>query len=190
MNSVIAQLKQHQLAIIGVIVALISTGLFMARSGLIDELTLKEAELNSRLRIINQNVKNSKNISDDVATLAGYVTEIEAHLFASDERSVNVDFFYSFEDRLDVHVSDVNQLKISGSGLGKDGPNELKIYSAINYDINVTADFQDIVEFLYEIHAADALMRVAGFQIDQAKHSVEKLSANIRVVVLAEKNKN
>ena len=103
---------------------------------------------------------------------------------------MNVDFFYSFEDRLDVHVSDVNQLKISGSGLGKDGPNELKIYSAINYDINVTADFQDIVEFLYEIHAADALMRVAGFQIDQAKHSVEKLSANIRVVVLAEKNKN
>ena len=65
------------------------------------------------------------------------------------------------------------------------------LHSGIVYEIRVDGTFQEILEFMYEIQQADALMRIANFEV-YASTAVGAapgtLSAKLHVVVLAEKN--
>ena len=191
MNQVMDKLKQYPVAVIGVIVLLLCAGVTFLRSGLVEELTVQEDELAARIQTINGNAKNSKDLEQDVAALDAYVVSINERLFDRKQRSINTAFFYSFEDRLDIVISSVNQLAAENPALMKGGPNELKRYSAVSYDIDVSGSFQEILAFLYEIHSMrGALMRVAEFQVDVAAGqgaTPGSLSAKLRLVVLAQK---
>jgi hypothetical protein len=190
MSLVIDKLRQYPVAVIGAIVLMLCVGVGFLRGGLVAELSTQETELIARIQTINANVKNSKNLEQDVEALDGYVASINERLFRRDERSVNTDFFYSFEDTLDIHISGVNQSTVESPVLTKGGPNELTLYSAITYDIGVGGTFQDILGFLYEIHEVDSLMRVTGFELSAGAapaDAPEALSAKLRIVVLAEK---
>ena len=85
---------------------------------------------------------------------------------------------------------EVDQLKKSNVRFSEDGPDNLKHYSVVNYDITVSGSFHEIVRLLYEIYQIDSIMRVSDFQIDAATDSgsnSDKLSAEIRIAVLAAK---
>jgi hypothetical protein len=188
---IIDKLKQYPVAVVGAIVMLLCLGVLFFRGDLVAELTVQEAELIARIGTINDNVKNSKNLEQDVEALEGYVASIDERLFRRDERSINTNFFYSFEDTLDIYVADVNQLMIQDPSLVKGGPNELTRYSAIVYHISVRGTFQQILDCIYEIHKADPLMRVADFKVDLVTGpgaAAGALFAKLRIVVLAEKN--
>jgi hypothetical protein len=189
MSPIIDKLRQYPLAVIGAVVLMLCVGFGYLRGGLVAELSAQEAELIARIQTINANVKNSKNLEQNVQALDGYVASINERLFRRDERSVNTNFFYSFEDTLDIHISSVNQSTVESPVLTKGGPNELTLYSAITYDIGVNGTFQEILGFLYEIHKVDSLMRVTGFELSAGagKASARALSAKLRIVVLAEK---
>jgi hypothetical protein len=191
MSPIIDKLKQYPVAVIGAVVLILCVGVMFLRDGLVAELSAQEAELITHLRTINENAKNSKNLEQDVEALEGYVASINERLFSRDERSINTNFFYSFEDALDIQISDVSQLPLEDPALVKGGPNELTRYSAISYDIRVIGTFQEIIGFLYEIHRVDSLMRVADFKVGMATSKAAAsgaLTAMLRVVVLSEKD--
>lgn len=190
MSPIVDKLKQYPVAVIGALVLILCVGVVFLRSGVVDELSAQEADLIARIRTINENVKNSKNLEQDVEVLMGHVASIDERLFSRSERSINTNFFYSFEDRLDIHISDVNQLTAEDPALMKGGAKELSLYSGIIYDITVRGTFQEILGFLYEIQKVDTLMRVADFQVanDTDNEAVPgSLLAKLRVAVLAEK---
>jgi hypothetical protein len=189
-SPIVDKLKQYPVAVIGALVLILCVGVVFLRSGVVDELSAQEADLIARIRTINENVKNSKNLEQDVEVLMGHVASIDERLFSRSERSINTNFFYSFEDRLDIHISDVNQLTAEDPALMKGGAKELSLYSGIIYDITVRGTFQEILGFLYEIQKVDTLMRVADFQVanDTDNEAVPgSLLAKLRVAVLAEK---
>ncbi|MFQ3223930.1 MAG: hypothetical protein ACI8Z5_000169 [Lentimonas sp.] len=188
MSQFMDKLKQYPVAVVGVIVLLLCAGIALLRSGVVDELTIQEDELQARIGTIDRNVRNSKNLEQDVAALDAYVALIDERLFNRKQRSVNTNFFYSFEDTLDILISDVNQMAAEDPSLIKGGPNELKLYSGVSYEIRVDGSFQEILGFLYEIHNADALMRVAKCEVGVAGSASAPgyLSAKLRVVVLAQ----
>lgn len=191
MSSIVDKLKQYPVAVLCFLVLLICAGGAFLRAGLIDELSTKETELIARLRTINENIKNSKNLDKDLEALEANVALIDERLFSRDERSVNTNFFYSFEDDFDISISDVNQLSVEDPAFIKGGPNELKIYSGISYGITVTGTFEQILRFAYEIHNAEALMRLADYEVSVASRKTDGagiLSARLRVVVLAHGN--
>ena len=160
----------------------------LLRANQLTELSDLETELNTKLDKISLNAKYSENIEQDTEKLKELVEMINKRLFIVDERSTNIDFFYSFEDKLDVVISEVEQLEKGSVRFLKDGPDELKNYSVINYDITVSGSFHEIVRLLYEIYQIDSIMRVSDFQIDATtdKDSTSsRLSAEIRVAVLA-----
>lgn len=191
MNLIIDKLKEYPVAVISALVFIGCAVVVFMRGDLVAELSLRETELIAQIRTVNDNVIDSRNLEQDVESLQGYVAAIDERLFNRNERSINTAFFYSYEDKLDIIISNVSQLTDEDPALIKGGPNELSLHSGIVYEIRVDGTFQEILEFMYEIQQADALMRIANFEV-YASTAVGAapgtLSAKLHVVVLAEKN--
>ena len=191
MNVIIDKLRDYPIAVVGALVFIVCVAVVFVRGDVVPELSVQETELIARLRTINDNVIDSKDLEQDAESLLSYVASIDERLFNRNERSINTAFFYSYEDKLDIIISNVSQLTDEDPALIKGGPNELSLHSGIVYEIRVDGTFQEILKFMYEIQQADALMRIANFEV-YASTAVGAapgtLSAKLHVVVLAEKN--
>jgi len=191
MNLIIDKLRDYPIAVIGALVFVGCVAVVFVRGDVVADLSVQETELIARIQTINKNVIASKNLEQDVESLLGYVATIDERLFNRNERSINTAFFYSFENKLDIIISNVSQLTDEDPALIKGGPNELSLHSGIVYEIRVDGTFQEILGFMYEIQKADALMRITNFEVyvSTAQGAAPgTLSAKLRIVVLAEKN--
>lgn len=190
MSQFTENLKKNPALLVGIVILIILGGVGVLRANQLSKLSGQEADLNAKLDKIKSNIKHSANIEQDIQKLNELVGSIDERLFVGEERSTNIDFFYSFEERLDIVISEVKQLEASNARFSEDGPDELKLYSVVDYDVTVNGSFHEILRFLYEIHRIDSIMRVSDFQIDvTGDKSVEpsKLLAKVRVSVLATK---
>jgi len=186
-NEVIGRLKRYPVAVVSGLVVLVCLVAFFLRGGILNELNMREDELNSRLRVIEKNVKNSKGIEEDVEVVRAQVEEVDSRLFNREERAINTDFFYDFEDRVDVLVSSVMQLPGEDPALGKGGPKALSEHASLVYTVEVSGSFANLLKLLYEFHAAEPFIRVADFEIGRgSRTATNDLRAILRVLVLAE----
>lgn len=188
-NQVIRILKSYPLAILCVLVILVCAVIIFLRGDIASELSAKEDDLNVRILTIDRNIKNAKNLKEDVDELQSYIDQINGRLFNRDQRAVNINFFYAMEDQLDVRISNISQMSDEDEIYAKGGSRELKLYSTISYDISVDGQFGDILEFLYELQRVDSFIRVVSVQLGDAGRSegqTGELQARIRLVVLAE----
>ena len=191
MNLIIDKLRDYPIAVIGALVFVGCVAVVFVRGDVVAELSVQETELIARIQTINKNVIASKDLEQDAESLLGYVATIDEHLFNRNERSINTAFFYSFENKLDIIISNVSQLTDEDPALIEEGPNELSLHSGIVYEVRVDGTFQEILGFMYEIQKADALMRITNFEVyvSTAQGAAPgTLSAKLRIVVLAEKN--
>lgn len=189
-NKIIRTLKDYPIAVLCVVVIIVCSVAIFLRGGSALELSAKEADLNSRIRTIDQNVKNAKDIGQDVEEAELLVEQIEARLFNRDQRAVNINFFYGLENRLNVRIANISQMPTGDALYAKGGVKELKLHSTIGYNLSLSGTFQDILAFIYELYRVDPMIRVADFQI--AKGGArggdgETLDARLRLIVLAEK---
>lgn len=189
MNQIVENLKKNPSLLVGVVALIVCLGFGFFRSNQLGRLSDEESELNAKLDKMSLNLKNSDNIDQDIQELNTLVSAIDERLFVRDERSISIDFFYSFEEKLDIKVSEVKQLENSNRRYTKEGPDELKLYSVIDYDITISGDFREILSFFYEIYQIDAIARLTEFQIDNSNAYGDsgKLSAKVQVAVLAQK---
>jgi len=189
-NKLVSTLKEYPLAVLCAVVILVCAVLIFLRAGVIPELSAKEADLTSRIRTIDQNVKNAKDLGEEVEAVKTLVDQVDSRLFNRDQRAVNINFFYSLEDRLDVRISNIGQMPGEDSVYAKGGAYELKLHSTISYNIALEGTYDDILAFLYELHRVDPLIRVAEVQIASGKRNADDgiLEARLRVLVLAEKD--
>ncbi|MGZ0656035.1 hypothetical protein ACWPKS_10570 [Coraliomargarita sp. W4R72] len=187
-NKLIRNLKNYPLAVLCFVVILICAIVIFVRGDAAMELNAKEADLNSRIRTIDQNVKNSKNLEQEVDEIQLLVEQIETRLFNRNQRAVNINFFYALEDRLDVRITNIGQMPAGDPIYSKGGARALKLHSTIGYNISLTGQFDEILVFMYELHRVDPLIRVADFQIADSSRqgSPGSLEARLRVIVLAE----
>ena len=191
MNLVLIKLKQYPLAVVSAVLLLVCVSVLFLRATVVAELAVQEADLRTRIRTVENNALNSKGLEQQLADLEAHVESIEARLFDRSERAINTNFFYSFEDKANILISSVSQLSVEDPALSKDGPNELKLHSAILYDITVTGAFKEILGFIHEMYRVAPLIRVSDFQVnnvDGKDAGRAGLVANLRVAVLARKN--
>jgi len=158
--------REHKAMVVGTIVLLIGGIFAFLRAGQVAQMSDLEMELNSELDKINLNSKHAESIYQDTLTLEGCVDSIEERLFVGEERSTNIDFFYSFEEKLNITISEVKQLESDNARFSKGGPDAMKLYSTVSYNITLGGTFQEILRFLYEIHQIDSIMRVTELEID------------------------
>jgi len=189
-EKMIRTLKAYPLAVLSVLVFLICSAAILLRAGAVADLSVHEADLNLRIRTINQNVRNANNLDKDFEEIKRLVDQIEARLFKRDQRAVNINFFYALENRLNVRILNISQMPNEDSLYAKGGARELKLHSTITYNISLNGNFENILLFLYELQRVDPLIRVVDFQIakDNAQEADEEcLDARLRLIVLAEK---
>lgn len=189
-NKFIGTLKHYPLAVICFIVVAVCGVVIFLRSSSLSDLSAEEADLNSRIRTIDQNVKNSKDLEQQLEEVKLLVEQVEARLFNREQRAVNINFFYDLEDRLPVRIANISQIPSEDPAYTKGGPHELKLHSTIAYSISLNGQFDEILSFLYELYRVDPLIRVADFQMAAANRKAKEggLEARLRVIVLAEKN--
>ena len=189
-NKLIRTLKDYPIAVLCVLIIAVCSMLIILRGGAAEELSAKEADLNSRIRMIDRNAKNAKNLDQHVETIERLVEQIEARLFDRDQRAVNINFFYALEDRLNVRISDISQMPAEDPLYAAGGARELKLHSTIGYNISLSGSFQDMLRFLYELRRVDPMIRLADFQIEKGNgrdRNGDSLDARLRLLVLAEK---
>ena len=190
MSQFVGNLKENPSFLVGFAILLACLIFGIIRSNQLTRLSVAEAELNTKLDKISFNIKNSEGIDQDIEALEELVGNIDERLFVSEERSTNIDYFYSFEKSLNIVISEVEQSEESSTRFSKDGPDELKLYSVVDYNITVNGSFHEILRFMYEIYQNDSIMRVSDFQMnattDKNSESSELL-AKVRVAVLATK---
>jgi hypothetical protein len=188
-NKIVRILKNYPIAVLCAIVIVICGAVIFLRGGVAAELTAQEADLNVRIRMIDQNVKNAKNLAAEVEEIKVLVEQVEARLFSRNQRAVNINFFYALEDRLDVRISNIAQLPAGDATYSKGGPRELKLHSTIEYNISLNAHFDEILVFLFELHRVDPFIRVVDFEVAGSNNRASNeglLEARLRVLVLAE----
>jgi len=189
-EKMIRTLKAYPLAVLSVLVFLICSAAILLRAGAVADLSVHEADLNLRIRTIDQNVRNANNLDKDFEEIKRLVDQIEARLFKRDQRAVNINFFYALENRLNVRILNISQMPNEDSLYAKGGARELKLHSTITYNISLNGNFEDVLLFLYELQRVDPLIRVVDFQIakDNAQEADEEyLDARLRLIVLAKK---
>ena len=189
-EKMIRTLKAYPLAVLSVLVFLICSAVIHLRAGAVADLSVHEADLNLRIRTIDQNVRNANNLDKDFEEIKRLVDQIEARLFKRDQRAVNINFFYALENRLNVRILNISQMPNEDSLYAKGGARELKLHSTITYNISLNGNFEDVLLFLYELQRVDPLIRVVDFQIakDNAEEADEEyLDARLRLIVLAKK---
>ena len=190
MNPLVEHLKKNPSLFVGVIALILVGGFGLLRANQITKLSQLEANLKMELDTIHSNVKHSKGIESDTRQLKNLVDSMEDRLFVSEEQSTNINFFYSLEDELNITISEVSQLGQTNRRYSEKGPDELKIYSVVSYNITLNGTFREILRFVYEIYQMDFIMRITDVEIETGYKSGNKadpLEAKIRIVVLAKK---
>lgn len=185
---IIDKIKAFPIAVASAVIFLfLVIGIFM-RSGVADELSIQESELNSRLRVIDKNIKSSKDIEQNTEDLKLIVEEMDSMLLNRFERAVNISFFYEFEELANVVISDISQLSQADPIYDKDGPRPLKLHSTLVFNISLSGSFDNILKFCYEIQRADALIRIADFQVSRSKNELggSDMEAQFRILAMAE----
>lgn len=189
-NKFTASLKRYPIAVVCFVVIVVCGVCIFLRGSHLSELSAQEADLNSRIRTIDQNLKSSKDLERQLEEVELLVEQVESRLFKREQRAVNINFFYDLEDRLSAKIDNISQMLVEDPAYAKGGPHELKLYSTIAYSISLNGQFDEILSFLFELYRLDPLIRVADFQMLLANQNSEEgeLEARLRVIVLAEKN--
>jgi len=182
-------LKQYPLAVVCAVLLTVCGVVIFLRGGVNAELSIKESDLTSRIRTIDQNMENSKNLEQDVEDLSVLVERMNSLLFDRYERAINISFFYEFEDKADVVISNISQLPQPAPIYAEGGPRELKLHSTLVFNITLSGTFTNVLKLLYELHRADPIIRVVDFQIARSGNDLggESVDARLRVLVMAEK---
>lgn len=181
------KLKEYPLAVICVVVIAVCVVVIFLRGGVAAELSAKEAKLDSRIQTINKNVENAKDLEQDTEDLATIVDKVHSLLFERYERAININFFYEFEEKADVVISNISQLPQSDPIYSDGGPRQLELHSTLVFNLTMSGSFPDVLGLLYEINRADPVIRVADFQVNRNNSGVidGNIDARLRVLVLA-----
>lgn len=188
-KTLLEKLKTYPLAIISFLLVIIFLGLNFSRSGITDELSVEEGDLTSKLRAIEENVKNAEGLNGHLEALETLVSEINERLFDRDERAVNINFFYDLENQYDVTFDSINQRAAPDALYEPKGARELKRHSTIVFNLNLSGSFKDVIRFIHGLHQVEPLLRVADFRVSDAAEveSPEDVNATLRIVVLSER---
>jgi Tfp pilus assembly protein PilO len=190
-KQLLGKLKDYPLALLCSLVIIVCAVIIFVRGDGSLELSAKESDLTSRIRTIDQNVKNSKDLKAEVQELQGLVDELNSRLFNREQRALNINFFYDIEDRLGIRISNISQLATGDAVFDKGGPRELKLYTTIGYSISMSGQFEEVLTFLYELDRVDPLVRIVDLQVGEGNNrtgNTGMLETRLKLLVLAEKD--
>lgn len=184
------KLRQYPLAALCTVIIIVCAIVIFLRGGVLSELSVKDSDLTSRIRTINANVENSKNLKQDTEALATRVEKMNSWLFEPYERAINISFFYEFEEKTGVVISNISQLSQPDPVYSEGGGRKLDLHSTLVFNMTLSGSFSNVLSFFYEIDRAEPIMRVADFQLshNEREQGSENVDVRVRLIVMADKD--
>lgn len=192
MGGLVEILKRYPIAIGCALLALVGVGLIVMRGDVLGEVQREEEQLQSRIKIIDTNSKQSKGIEEDVAKLEEYIELLDGRIFDREKRAINTNFFYAFGEDMDVSITNVSQRREEPKLFAKSGPNALSLHSTIGYDISVVGKYGELIKFMHKFFVVDSVARVTSFSLSPSNTGAggadPSLKLSMEVVVLSKKD--
>jgi sortase (surface protein transpeptidase) len=180
-------LKKYSLAIFCFLLFVSGLVFIFVQGDRLPELTTQEETLNSRIEVIERNVRNSANLESQLEQAEAAVEAIQSRRFKREERAVNANFFYDLETDFGVRITSINQRPDDYVLYEKEGIHELKRNSSMVYNLSLAGQLTDLLLFVHQLTQAEPFMRVANLQLSVDNRAAGALQCELIVVVLAER---
>lgn len=142
----LALIKKHPVGVVCLLVGLACIALYFVRNDVVAENTRVGEEKSSEAAKLLANVRNSTNLSEQLAELQGVTKAIEGRLVHPNQKALNQQHFYRLETETGVKLVDVRQGAIAAQR-GKAASS----YVGVPFAINVQGSFKQVMEFLRQI---------------------------------------
>ncbi len=186
-NVIVAYLMGNKKILILIFCAGVLAIFKFLRGGIVEELSGLEQEYDSRVRVIDDNIRETKNLKQHVIEIENHVNETKARLFDREARSDNVRYFYSFEEKPDFVFTSITQLPEEPDVFQKGRPNEMKIYSAIGYKLSMRGKYSEILKFMDAMYQDKPMIRISDFRVTHDPADSNVFWAFMQVFVMAQK---
>lgn len=149
----VALIKKHPIGFSCFLVCLICGVAIYLRYGNIaasqQDLEAKSAEVAK----MTSNIRNSANLSEQVAEIQGYTKELESRLLKSSQLAVNLQYFYKLETENGVKLVDVRQNALPRNA-------KPSTYSGVPFSVSVQGTYSQVMNFLGRLQNGRHLCRI------------------------------
>lgn len=152
---------------------------FYFRSDLLDESSARLEERTKELRKIKANIAASSQLDEQLAVLANANAKFQGTAMRVSELAKNPQFFYNFEAKTGVTLTDVKQIITSAPAkIAADS------YFVIPFNITAEGEFKQLLKFMRNLEHGDNVCRVTSASMTPSQNSKLMLSFNIEVLGL------
>lgn len=195
-QELINKLKAYPFAVGSFILAIVCGLVVYFRSDELPKLEDQLSKLDKEYNVIKFNELNAANIENDLEIATKLDEEIRSRLMDKDQKTQNVSYFYNLEEATGVVMNDPVQVggerviasaPRRGKRGGKDKKDDgaLKLFSEIEFRVEIEGSFTQVMTFLYELRTGKYFSRIKTFNIMLADSLKEgRLKANFSVMML------
>jgi hypothetical protein len=152
---------------------------FYFRSGLLDESAAKLEERSKELKKIKANIAASSQLDEQLEVLTNANAKFQTTAMRVSELAKNPQFFYNFEAKTGVTLTDVKQIVTSAPAkLPADS------YFVIPFNITAEGDFKQLLTFVRNLEYGENVCRITSASLSPSLNSKLMLSFNIEVLGL------
>ena len=192
-QELINKLKAYPFAVGTFVLAIVCGLVVYFRSDELPKLEAELSKLDKEYNVIKFNELNAANIENDLEIATKLDEEIRSRLMDKDQKTQNVSYFYNLEEATGVVMNDPVQVggeRVIGGGAkrgkkGKKDDEALKLFSEIEFRVEIEGSFTQVMTFLYELRTGKYFSRIKTFNIMLAESLKEgRLKANFSVMML------
>lgn len=188
---ILAKLKQYPIAVVSGILAIAFLAGMYFRGGAVPEMQAELDELTSQVNIIRRNTDNAVGLEADLERMRELVASVEDRLMVREQRAINVQYFYAFENEEDIiNIISVNQVAPNPAGpRGQAGGSPLDNYDVIQFSAQAEGTFDEVLRLFHRLRNGEKIIRIRDFGLSPKGGGVttEDLIVNFTLDVLGKK---
>lgn len=191
LSAISKKIRQFPVLFVCGVVTPLALVLLIMRGPKAAEFDSRQASLDREWQNIQTNLERSAGLEKDIQQLESGLDEVQGRLMKVENVASNSEFFYNLERRTGVDFQAFSQGEASaGEGLNLT-MDELRNFSVIPYDIRLTGNLQEILNFLDTLDRQRFVIRLESLNLNRPQNlqtDANLLNGRIRCHVLAEKH--
>jgi len=181
---IIAKIKQYPVAVGAIALTVVLLAALFIRKGGIPEMESRQEALEKEVNTIKFNEREAIKLDEDLEKLKELVSEIEAGTMNRSELTVNVAYFYSFEENNDLQIDSVNQIRESAEDSRSRGARQRDTFEVIKFTVQVEGSYDHLVQFAHDVRNGEKIARIESVGISPTAQNPERLRATFSINTL------
>ena len=186
------KLRQYPVLVVCGILFPLSIVLFLMRGPKIAQYESELSDLEREWKAIQLNLERSTGLEEDISAVEAGLDKIKGRLIQIEEVAANYELFYNLERKTGITMRQFSQGVASDGSTLPIGKDALQHFSAVPYDISLSGDLKEMLDFLDLLDRQDFIVRLDLLNLSKAPAGPgvgpDDLNGRLRIHLLAEKN--